>query len=330
MATIGEQLEEEADADETRDVGWRHIYHQVRQDTTARWGLYIVLIMSFVALFSTVDANLSRLTLGRFADYAIGEALPLLHHPEALPDPDDMRTYLPPAFSEGGTWDHPLGTDQQGRDYLSRIVYGARISMSVGFVATLIGLVGGVLIGAISGFYGGWTDHAFMRFVETIYAIPALVLVVVFTVMVSGDDPDITYAVFGVGIASIPVFARIIRSRVLSVREMDYIEAASAAGVKKRDIIMRHVIPNSFAPVLVYATLQIGISILIVAGLSFLGYGAQPPTPDWGQMLNYSHGQMHSNPWMSVWPGVAILLTVMGFNLFGDGLQDALDPKLEN
>lgn len=329
-ATSEGRVDEEAESTEQRHVGWRKVWRQVKRDTTARWGLYVILLMTVFAVFSALDANLARLTFGTYENYAIGQALPLLEHPERIPPPGELDPYVPPAFVEGGTWEHPLGTDQQGRDYLTRIIYGARISMAVGFVATSIGLFGGVVLGAVSGYYGGWIDHVFMRTVETIYAIPALVLVIVFTVFVSGNDPDIIYAVFGVGIASIPVFARIIRSRVLSVREMDYIDAARAAGVKEHRIILRHVVPNSFAPVLVYATLQIGIAILIVAGLSFLGYGAQPPTPDWGEMLNYAHGQMHRNPWMSIWPGVAILITVMGFNLFGDGLQDALDPRIEN
>ncbi len=330
MATTEGQLDETAEGTGEARVGWRHTIDQVKRDTTARWGMYVIVIVTFVALFSALDANLNRLTLGHISNYAIGQALPLLEHPERIPPPGEIYRNEPPAFAEGGSWEHPMGTDHEGRDYLTRIVYGTRISIAVGFVATFIGLVGGVAIGAVAGYYGGWVDDALMRFVETIYAIPALVLVIVFTVFVSGGRPDVIYAVVGVGLASIPVFSRIIRSRVLSVREMDYIEAARAAGVKDRNIIMRHVIPNSFAPVLVYATLQVGVAVLIVAGLSFLGYGAQPPTPDWGQMLNYSHGLMHSSPWHSIWPGVAIMITVAGFNFFGDGLQDALDPRIEN
>ncbi|MFP8956559.1 ABC transporter permease [Natrialbaceae archaeon A-CW3] len=329
MATTEGQIDGDATAEEPQ-IGWRYTFQQVKADPTARFGFYVITIATSVAIFSAVDANLSRLTFGAYTDYAIGEWLPLLENPETMPPPGEMNTYQPPAFADEGSWAHPLGTDQSGRDYLSRIIYGARVSMAVGFFATFLGLTGGVAIGAVSGYYGGWIDDALMRFVETIYSIPALVLVIVFTVFVSGGNPDVIYAIIGVGIATVPVFSRIIRSRVLSVREMDYVEAARASGVKDRHIIWYHVIPNSFAPVLVYATLQIGFAILIVAGLSFLGYGAQPPTPDWGQMLNIAHGQMHVNPWMSIWPGVAILITIMGFNLFGDGLQDALDPRIDN
>lgn len=245
-----------------------------------------------LGIFSALDANLSLLTRGLVSDYAIGQVLPLLENPERSPPPGEAQAYVPPAFADGGTWAHPLGTDQAGRDYLSRVVYGARVSLAVGLVSTFIGLTGGVLLDSVAGYYGGWIDDVLMRFVETIYAIPALVLVIVFTMFASGGDPDVTYAVVGVGIASIPVFARLIRSRVFSVREMAYVEAARAAGVKDRHIILRHVIPNSFAPVLVFATLQIGVTILVVAGLSFLGYGAQPPTPDWGHMLNQAQGTL--------------------------------------
>ncbi len=309
------------------DVGWRYTLRKIKGDATARFGLYVIIVVLAVSLVTGIDSNLERLTLGRYEDFVLAEAI--LSHPEHLPPPGETERRLPPAFAEEGSWAHPLGTDQNGRDYLTRLIYGTQVSVFVGIVATLIGLVGGTIIGAISGYYGGWVDDVLMRAVETLYAIPPLVLVIVFTVFVSGNDPDIIYAVFGVGIAFIPVFARLIRSRVLSVREMDYVEAARAAGVKDRDILRRHVIPNSFAPVLVLATLYIGVTILIVAGLSFLGYGAQPPTADWGEMLRVAHQYMHANPWMSIWPGIAILVTIMGFNLFGDGLQDALDPRIK-
>ncbi|WP_247003577.1 ABC transporter permease [Halosolutus gelatinilyticus] len=323
----GETADEEV---ETR-VGWRYTLSKIAQDTTALFGLIIVALVLLTATFVAVDSNLSRLTLGAMPDYAVAEALPIFDHPTRIPPPGEGTPNQPPAFVDGGTLSHPLGTDPQGRDYFTRIVYGSKVSVSVGIFSTAIGLVGGTIVGAVSGYYGGRIDDALMRAVETLYAIPPLVLIIVFIVFVSGGSPDIRYAVIGVGITFIPVFARIIRSRVLSVREMDYIEAARAAGVKDREIIRRHVIPNSFAPVMVYATLQIGVTILIVAGLSFLGYGAQPPTPDWGEMLRIAHGRyMHSNIWLSIWPGAAILVTIMGFNLFGDGLQDALDPRIED
>ena len=331
---VGEQQtrEDEGSSEEFEaNVGWRYTLGKIKEDTTARFGLYVIGFVLVVALITAIDSNLSRLTLGRVSDYALAQAAPMLDHPTSHPDPGATERRMGPFFAEDGSGSpfvHPLGTDQAGRDYLTRLIYGTQISVFVGIVATAIGLGFGTAVGAVAGYYGGWIDDVLMRFVETLYAIPALVLVIVFTVFASGGNPDITYAVFGVAITFIPVFARLIRSRVLSIREMDYVEAARATGVKDRDIIRRHVIPNSFAPVLVLATLQIGVTILIVAGLSFLGYGAQPPTPDWGQMLNVSHQYMLSNPWMSVWPGIAIMITIFGFNLFGDGLQDALDPRM--
>ncbi|ELY64289.1 ABC transporter permease [Natronococcus jeotgali] len=330
MAVGESQLESGTESDEGVEarVGWRYTLARIADDTTARWGLYIVAVVLLVALYAFVDSNLSRLTLGAVSDYTFANAIPIFDHPTRIPDPGEGRANVPPAFHPEGTLEYPLGTDRNGRDYFTRIVYGTQVSVMVGLISTVLGLVGGTIIGAVAGYYGGAIDDVLMRAIETLYSIPPLILVIVFTVFVGGAN--IWYAVLGVGLAFVPVFARIIRSQVLSVREMDYIEAARAAGVRDRHIILRHVVPNSFAPVLVYATLQIGVTILIVAGLSFLGYGAQPPTPDWGQMLNTSHGYMHSNIWLSIWPGLAIVITIMGFNLFGDGLQDALDPRIDD
>ncbi|ELY79133.1 ABC transporter permease [Natrinema gari] len=343
MAVGESQLDSETESgaeDEVEArVGWRYTVARIKQDTTARLGLYIVSFTLFVAMYTLIDSNLSRLTFGQVSDYTFAQLLPFFDHPTHIPPPGEGTQHMPPYFPlaeqswnplpAGGTLDHPLGTDHTGRDYFTRVVYGTQVSVFVGLISTFIGLSGGTIIGAVAGYYGGKVDDILMRIVETVYAIPPLILIIVFTVFIGGAS--IWYAVLGVGIAFIPIFARIIRSQVLSVREMDYIEAAQAAGVKDRNIIMRHVVPNSFAPMLVYATLQIGVTILIVAGLSFLGYGAQPPTPDWGQMLNIAHrNYMHSNIWLSIWPGIAIMITIMGFNLFGDGLQDALDPQIDD
>ena len=314
----GEAFDDEREEAESR-VGWRYTVKQVKRDTTARLGLYIIGFMTAMAVFAFVDSQL--------LDYAIAEAV--WYNPEN--DPVNPRILYPPVGLENvfgtGTWRHPLGTDHRGRDILVRLVYGSRIAIQVGVISTVIGMVSGTVVGAVSGYYGGWIDDALMRVVETLYAIPFLVLVIAF---MAAFGRNLTFAMIGVGITTIPVFARLIRSRVVSVREEDYVEAARAAGVRDRNIILRHVIPNSFAPVLVQATLQVGISILIVAGLSFLGFGAQPPTPSWGQMLAQSRGFMLPNPWFSLWPGIAILVTVMGFNLLGDGLRDALDPRIKN
>lgn len=300
-------------------VGWRYTYAQIKRDPTALAGLAIIGFFGTIAIIAAIDYYL--------LDYWL--ATTFWVHPEN--DPNTIDTLLPPVGLENefgsGTMAHPLGTDHRGRDLLVRLFYGTRIAMTVGFMATIIGFVGGTVVGAVSGYYGGWVDDVLMRAVETIYAIPFLVLVIAF---MTAFGRDLTFAMVGVGIASIPTFARLIRSRVVSVREEDYVEAARAAGVRDSGIILRHVIPNSFAPVLVQATLQIGVAILIVAGLSFLGFGAQPPVPSWGQMLSASRNYMLPDPWFSVWPGLAILVTVVGFNLFGDGLRDALDPRINN
>lgn len=300
-------------------VGVRYLLSQIRRDPTSLAGLGIILIVTVVALIASIDYYL--------LDYWLAETYWM--HPTR--DPQTVNILLPPVGFENafgdGTWTHPLGTDHRGRDIAVRLFYGSRIAMTVGLISTVIGLVIGTLVGSVSGYYGGWVDDVLMRAVETLYAIPFLVLVIAF---MAAFGRNLTFAMIGVGIASIPTFARLIRSRVFSVREEDYIEAARAAGVRTRWIIARHVVPNSFAPVLVQATLQIGVAILIVAGLSFLGFGAQPPTPSWGQMLNKSRAAMLPNPWFSIWPGIAILITVVGFNLLGDGLRDALDPHIHN
>ncbi|MFC5972303.1 ABC transporter permease [Halomarina salina] len=318
-------------------VGWRYTVSQVRRDPTAMAGLVIVAFMTLVATVAFVDDVLFGFLEGYtfFRNLGVEQFLfaeTFWVNPEV--DPGTTQILRPPVYTtnklypaDPGTWAHPLGTDHRGRDVLARLFYGTRIAITVGIVSTGIALVLGTLVGAVAGYYGGWIDDALMRGSETLYAIPFLILVIAF---MTAFGQNLTYAMVGVGIAAIPSFARLIRSRVLSVREEDYVEAARAAGIRDRNIILRHVIPNSFAPVLVQATLQIGVNILIIAGLSFLGYGAQPPTASWGQMLSNSREYMLPNPWFSIWPGLAILVTVVGFNLIGDGLRDALDPRINN
>jgi peptide/nickel transport system permease protein len=327
----------EAEATEVEArVGYRYTLAQVRRDPTALLGLFIVGFMVAVALFAFIDSTvfgfLSQFSF--FANLGVERywfANTFWYNPvrdvpnQQLLPPFGLTNDLHPG--QPGTLAHPLGTDHRGRDILVRLFYGTQIAITVGVVSTGIALVLGTLVGAFAGYYGGWVDDALMRAAEVLFAIPFLVLVIAF---MTAFGRELLYAMIGVGIATVPTFARLIRSRVLSVREEDYIEAARAAGVKDRDIILRHIIPNSFAPVLVQSTLQVGINILIIAGLSFLGFGAQPPTPSWGQMLSVSRQFMLPNPWFSIWPGIAILVTVVGFNLVGDGLRDALDPRINN
>ncbi len=332
--------EDEAERTPREDVetryGWRYTLGQLRRDPTAAAGLVVVGVVTAVAAIAWVDAVLFDFLagFGVFASLGIEQyALAKAVWTSPVAEPAGTPRLLPPVGLENqfgqGTLAHPLGTDHRGRDILLRLIYGSRIAIQVGFVAAFVGLLGGTVVGAVSGYYGGRVDDVLMRFVETLYSIPFLVLVLSL-VAVLGARENLTIIMFVVGIVYVPEFARLIRSRVFSVREEVYVEAARAAGVSTPAILRRHVIPNSFTPVLVQGTLRVGTAILTVAGLSFLGFGVNPPTPSWGRMLSISRDYMIQNVWFSVWPGLAILITVVGFNLFGDGLRDALDPRLKN
>jgi len=220
-----------------------------------------------------------------------------------------------------------LGTDALGRCVLSRIIYGARVSLSAAIVAVGIAMVLGIALGVLAGYYGGWVDAALMRIVDIMFAFPALLLAIAI-VAVIGRGLD--KAMIAIGIVYTPQMARIIRSSVLYIREMEYIEAEKAVGCSNWRIIIHHVIPNSMAPVIVYGTLMMASAILDCAALGFLGLGAQPPTPEWGAMLAKSYQYIVARAWWAAtFPGLAILFTVLGFNLVGDGLRDALDPRLK-
>jgi len=320
---------------ETR-YGWRYTLGQLRRDPTAAAGLVVVGVVTLVAAVAWVDAVLFDFLagFGVFASLGVEQyALAKAVWTSPVAEPAGTPRLLPPVGLENqfgeGTLAHPLGTDHRGRDILLRLVYGSRVAIQVGFVAAFVGMLGGTVVGAVSGYYGGRVDDVLMRFVETLYSIPFLVLVLSL-VAVLGARENLTIIMFVVGVVYVPEFARLIRSRVFSVREEVYVEAARAAGVSTPAIIRRHVIPNSITPVLVQGTLRVGTAILTVAGLSFLGFGVNPPTPSWGRMLSISRDYMIQNVWFSIWPGLAILITVVGFNLFGDGLRDALDPRLKN
>ena len=316
---MSEKTHDDESAEYESRVGTSYMLSRLLKDTSARISLVFIVIISAMALFAFVDAEL--------LDYRLAEAY--LYHP--LNAGSGARPLLPPVglsnqFGDG-VWAHPLGTDTRGRDIAVRLLYGSRIAIQIALISTTIGVVVGTVVGAVSGYYGGWIDDVSMRLIEVLYSIPFLVLVIAF---MAAFGRDLIYAMVGVSLISIPIFARLIRSEVLSIREETYVEAARAAGVKDRNILRRHVIPNSFAPIVVQTTLQMGTNILIVAGLSFLGFGAQPPTPSWGQMLSIARNYMLPAPWFSIWPGIAILVTVMAFNILGDGLRDTLDPRLKN
>jgi peptide/nickel transport system permease protein len=221
--------------------------------------------------------------------------------------------------------DHPMGTDKYGRDVYTRILYGARISLSIGFIAVAISITLGTLVGAVSGYFGGAVDTVLMRFVDTLISFPRLVLLIT---VIALFQPSILVVVIVLGLTLWPSTARIVRSEVLSLREREFIEAARALGLGSPRIILRHIIPNVMGPVIVAATLGLGNIILIEAGLSFLGLSVQPPTPSWGVIINDGREFLLEAWWVSAFPGLAIVFTVVAFNLIGDGMRDALDPRL--
>lgn len=236
------------------------------------------------------------------------------------PAKQDLRSSLQPPSRV-----HLFGTDVHGRDIFSRIVYGARISLRIGTLGTILGGSMGVLLGLLAGFYGGRIDTLIVRFVDILLAFPGLLLAIAIIAVIG---PGLENVIIAVGIFSIPSFARVVRGSTLSVKQQEFVTAARTVGVTDARIMARHILPNVLAPILVLATMRIATAILTAASLSFLGLGAQPPTPEWGAMLADGREYMVLAPHVALFPGLAILLAVLGFNLLGDGLRDALDPRL--
>ena len=221
--------------------------------------------------------------------------------------------------------EHIMGTDRIGRDIFRRIVHGASLSLSVGFVAVLTAGIAGTLLGLISGYFGGWVDMIIMRIMDIMMAFPSMLLAIAI-VAIRGNG--LFNTIIAISIVGIPGYARLVRSMVLTLREQDFILAARMTGVRTPVIILRHILPNSLSPIIVSATMGIGGAILSAAALGFLGLGAQPPAPEWGVMVSEGVPFLRQNPHMVFFPGMAIMLTVLGFNLLGDGLRDALDPQM--
>jgi peptide/nickel transport system permease protein len=236
------------------------------------------------------------------------------------PTQQDTTNLLKPPSAQ-----HPLGTDELGRDTLTRVLYGARVSLAVGVIAVGISLLVGCAFGLVAGYLRGPTDASIMRLMDGLLALPALVLALAITAMLG---PSLNNVMLAIGITGIPIFARLVRGQVLSVRELDYIQAARSLGASDVRIMLGHVLPNVLAPIVVQASLAMPLAILAEAGLSFLGLGVQPPTPTWGAMLNTAKGYLQLDPWLAVAAGSAIFVTVLGFNFLGDAVRDALDPRL--
>jgi peptide/nickel transport system permease protein len=228
---------------------------------------------------------------------------------------------------QGMSSEHVLGTDSLGRDIFSRILYGSRISLMIGAISVAISLLPGTLLGLLAGYFGGWLDSLIMRVMDILLAFPAILLAIFITAILG---PNLTNTMIAVGIVYIPHYARIVRSSVLSLKQQLFVQAVNHLGGSSFRILGRHILPNSLPPIIVYATLGMGTAVLQAAALGFLGLGAQPPQPEWGAMLSEGRKYIQLAPHVAAFPGLAILFLVLGFNLFGDGLRDILDPSLRS
>jgi peptide/nickel transport system permease protein len=237
------------------------------------------------------------------------------------------RTQDTDAILEPPSKEHLFGTDELGRDVFTRVVYGGQISLQVGIVSTLLAMMVGTTLGLIAGYWGGsWIDNVIMRGIDALLAFPSLVLAIAITAVLG---PNLQNAMLAIGIVNIPSFARLVRGQVLTIRPMDYIQAARTLGASDARLVLWHVLPNTLGPIVVLASLRLAFAVLAEASLSFLGLGAQPPTPTWGSMLNAGRSYLEQQPWVSIFPGTAIFLTVLGFSVIGDGLRDTLDPRMK-
>jgi peptide/nickel transport system permease protein len=240
-----------------------------------------------------------------------------------LPIPDPVATSWS-AIRKAPSAAHWLGTDDLGRDILSRMIWGARASLMAGVFSVAIAVVIGVPFGLLAGYFGGWVDMAISRVTEALLAMPFLIMAIALAAFLG---PSLMNAMIAIGLSAMPLFVRLTRGQVLAVKTEDYVEGARAVGLNHVEIMTRYILPNIVAPIIVQATLTIATAIIAEASLSFLGLGQQPPAPSWGSMLNVAKNFLSQAPWMAMWPGAAIFLVVIGFNLLGDGLRDALDPR---
>src|SRR5690554_251704 len=276
---------------------WKEMWFRLRKNKLAVTGLVVLILLILMAIF---------------ADYVA---------PFSYREQDLLNRFATPNATN---W---FGTDNFGRDIFSRVVYGARVSLRVGLISVGIALFVGGTIGAVAGYKGGWSDTMFMRFMDIMLAIPSMLLAIA---IVSSLGGGLTNVMIAVGIGSIPQYARIVRASVISLKDQQFVEAARAVGSKNSTIIFKHLLPNTLAPVIVQSTLGVASAILAAAALGFLGLGLEPPRPEWGAMLNDGRHYLRDYPHMTTFPGLAIMITILSLNLLGDGLRDALDPKLKD
>lgn len=276
---------------------WKDAFKQLRKNRFAMAGCFIIAFFILLGLFAPLISSYSY-------------------------DHQVLADRLQPPSKE-----HWFGTDDLGRDIFTRIAHGARISLQVGFFAITGALVFGTILGVISGYFSGWLDMLISRIFDILLAFPSILLAIAIVAILGASLEN---ALIAIAIINIPIFGRLVRSKVISLREEEFIMAARAQGMKNGRILLHHILPNSTAPIIVQATLGFGTAILEAAALGFLGLGAQPPDPEWGKMLADSRDFIQLAPWTLIMPGVSIMLVVLGFNLIGDGLRDSLDPKMKN
>lgn len=306
MATVDEQSKATEQPREPRRLSQRaRILHQISQDTVAKLGTVIILLMVFFAIFATVD------------DLLFGRDLitSLLHDPFSG---DREKRLLGPHL------EHPMGTDHQGRDIMARVIYASRTSIAVGLGAVGFAATAGVIIGLVTAYYGHLVDTVGMRMMDVILSFPAILLAIALMAVMGRGVINVVVAI---AIVYTPTFARLTRSEVLSKKSEPYVDAARVIGYPNRRIMFREILPNCLTPIIVQFTFSLALAIIVEAALSFLGLGISPPTPSWGRMLSDAREHMRSAWWFSIFPGMAIAVTVLGFNLLGDSIRDALDPQ---
>ncbi|HEY4533265.1 MAG TPA: nickel transporter permease [Fusobacterium sp.] len=277
---------------------WREVWRMLTKNKMAMLGLFILLFLIILALFADIIYDYDTIVIKQNLAHRL----------------------------QGPSGAHWLGTDEFGRDILARLIHGARVSLKVGILAVGLSIIVGGILGAISGFYGGTIDNIIMRAMDIFLAVPSILLAIA---IVSALGPSMINLMVAISVSSVPTYARIVRASVLSIRDQEFIEAAKAIGASNTRIIFKHIIPNALAPVIVQGTLGVANAILSIAGLSFIGLGIQPPAPEWGSMLSGGRQYLRYAWWVTTFPGLAIMITILSLNLLGDGLRDALDPRLK-